>query len=466
MQSAWKVGLFVVAFGVMVFFAYAFVGNRLVQAPMDTYYAVFDDMGAVQPGAIVTMVGVKVGTVTDVRLASPKQAKMTLAVDRGTFVPADAVLSVPSNLFSIGEQRLELSSKRGLEAGRLPPGSTLHGSKASFLSGVLPDGETTVRELNETLKATRELLGDPRIKNRLVAVLEATEKSVNSLNQLMGDARQLIAQNQGTLRSAITNAAAAVEDMRRGIQSVTKQVSAIRLSEGANEILLALRNTAQQAEDLVSQLAEFVGDPGVKSAMANATANLETITRTGIDIAENTKAMTSDGKLITSKAVDLADTAKEIASQAKDLLARLNQLVDRLPAGVKVSQPSFNLETGRNTETNRFQTDVSVDYPLNGTSGVLAGVYDATETNKLTLQLSQRGSVGSLRYGVYASKPGIGVDFRPTSRFSLTGDLFDPNNLTFNLRARYKLGGDFFGYFGLNKMFDRNEPVIGVGIRR
>src|SRR5205085_12542893 len=98
MQSAWKVGLFVILFGVLIVMGYKLVGNSLFKKKADTYYGTFEDTGGIEPGAILTMVGVKVGTVTDVMLKSPKEAKMKLEITNGTSIPAEAVLSVTSNV--------------------------------------------------------------------------------------------------------------------------------------------------------------------------------------------------------------------------------------------------------------------------------------------------------------------------------------------------------------------------------
>lgn len=467
MQSAWKVGLFVLIFIGLVIAGYTLVGNSLFKKPVDIYYGEFEDVGGVQPGAVITMVGVKIGTVTDVSLVSPKKARMTLAIQKDRFVPADAQLSVPSNLFSLGEQRLELVSEKGFEAGRLPPGSTLPGLKGSVLKSVLPEGEATIKQLNETLKAMQSLLGDEGLRDRIKAVLDSTNQTVKSLDLLMKDSRSLIAQNRGTLRAALLSAAQAVEDLRMGIRSVTAQLTSADVDAGVRSMLDSLNATAHKAEELVTQLNAFMLDPNLKNSLNATLTNAETISRTGIDIAENSKAITENGKIATAKAIELTESAKEIADEAKSLLAKLNELVGRLPGGgLKVAAPTLQLETARNLDTDLFQTDVFIRYPLGPVSSIFAGVNDVTESNNLTAQYAQHFGPNSLRYGVYASKPGVGVDWNPTPRLSFSGDLFDPNDLKLNLRARFLFGSDIYGWLGLDRLFERNQPLIGIGVRR
>jgi hypothetical protein len=256
--------------------------------------------------------------------------------------------------------------------------------------------------------------------------------------------------------------------MRNGIKAVMAQVEEADLPENIRKIMASLERTSTQAEGLVAEMNAFVTDPAMRTALSNTVANMEELSARGVDIAENTKAMTEDGKVITTKAIELADQAQGIATEAKGLLEKLSSFLGVLPSGgPKLSRPELTLETGRNFDLDRFSTNAFIDYPLNPTASIFAGIYDATETNRLTVQYAQtfRNS-DRLRYGVYASKPGIGVDFNPTPRVNITGDLFDPNDLTFNVRARYLISNGVYGWLGVNRLFDGNQGMIGVGVKR
>jgi len=466
MHSASKVGLFVIVFGVLFYFGYGLVGNSLVRKPVDTYFAVFDDAGGLTAGTMVSMAGVKIGKVTKVELKSAKEASMVLAIDRGIFIPADAKLRVPSSLFSLGDAKLEVVSAKGNAAGRLPVGSTIPGLKGSVMGSMLPEGEETIRQLNATLKATRTLLEDKGLREGLTNVLASTNQTIKTLDSVAKNVGVLVAQNQGTIRDALHNAAGAVNDLRAGINRVTAELGGKEVTNQVKEMLASLNATAKRAEELVTHVSAFASDPGLKTSIANTMANMETMSRAGVDIAENTKAMSADGKVITSKAIDLADDAKAIATEAKALLEKLNEFVGRLPGTTRLAKPVLELETGRNFDTNLFQTNAFLTYPLAENTGLFAGVYDATERNLLTAQLAQKSGKKTVRYGIYASKAGIGVDWMPAPKLSFTADLFDPNDLTLNLRARYLIGNDIYGWFGLDRAFDRNQAILGIGVKR
>src|SRR5581483_3418147 len=148
------------------------------------------------------------------------------------------------------------------------------------------------------------------------------------------------------------------------------------------------------------------------------------------------------------------------------LVDKLNKYVDSLGPHIKVPRLSTSLETSRNLETNRFQTDVTASYPLDGGRFLYGGIYDVTESNKIIAQLGQPIGKGSLRYGIFASKAGVGVDYPLSPSLVFGGDLFDPNNIKLNLRATIKFGADWYGFVGIDKLFKEAEPRVGFGIRR
>lgn len=465
MQSAWKVGLFVLLFGALLALAFTFVGDPLLKPKRSLYYADFTDAANVQAGAIVTMAGVKIGTVDAVRLKGPTNAEMTLALDPDVKVPADSVAVIPTSLLAIGEQRIELTAG-GRSKSFLAVGGRIPGMRASFLESFLPESQRTFELLNANLEETRKLLGDQGIKPKLDAVLASSDETIKQLGLLLADARTVVRTNQSTLREILVNASGAIEDLRKGIVAVNSIVADPKLSDDIRAIVYSLSTTASKTEKLVSDLNAAVAGLDLKETITATLANVERITGTGTEIADNAKAISADGRVMTSKMVELVEEAKGIAEEAKSLVEKLNKYADRLGGEIRVPKVQANLESSRNFETNRFQTNVTATYPLGPTRYLVGGIYDVTESNKVIAQYGQGFGSGSLRYGVYASKAGIGVDWPLSSRLTLTGDLFDPNDIKLNLRARLNFGDDWYGWIGADNLLYKAEPTIGFGIRR
>ncbi len=466
MESAWKVGLLVVIAGLLIATGYQLVGERLFKEPVDVYYAEGPDVAGIQPGAAVSVAGVVVGRVRDVGLSDAAQARLTLALKRGTQIIEGSMLEIPSSLISIGEQRVAIVPPEGGTGGYLSPGATLPIVKETSLSDILAGSKDTIAELNRTLVATRELLSDKELKDQLQSVLKSTDATIRQAGSLMAETRAVIAENRNTVRDTLREAAIAVVQLREGVEAVNAIVSDPRIRANATEMLETLAGTAKRADELVTNLNALVTDPDLRLAIDNTLANTERISKTGVEIAEDVKQMTSDGKVVSSKAIEIADKASAIADEAKVLLEKLNEFIDKLPSDIRLPRPFFQLESGWSTERDAVQTDLLVGYPLRPGATLYGGVYDLTETNRLTLQYGQEYQDLTLRYGVFASKAGVGVDWRLWNWLGLTANLFDPNDPQFDFRARFLIGRDAFGWAGVNSLFGRNEPIFGLGVKR
>ncbi|MEW5884608.1 MAG: MlaD family protein [Armatimonadota bacterium] len=466
MESAWKVGLLVVIAGLLIATGYQLVGERLFKEPVDVYYAEGADVAGIQPGAAVSVAGVVVGRVREVGLSDPAQARLTLALKRGTQIIEGSMVEIPSSLISIGEQRVAIVPPEGGKGGYLAPGATLPIVKETSLSDILAGSKDTIAELNRTLVATRELLSDKELKDQLQSVLKSTDATIRQAGSLMAETREVIAENRNTVRDTLREAAIAVVQLREGVEAVNAIVSDPRIRANATEMMETLAGTAKRADELVANLNALVTDPDLRLAIDNTLTNTERISKTGVEIAEDVKQMTSDGKVVSSKAIEIADKASAIADEAKVLLEKLNEFIDKLPSDIRLPRPFFQLESGWNTERDAVQTDLLVGYPLRPGATLYGGVYDLTETNRLTLQYGQEYQDLTLRYGVFASKAGVGVDWRLWNWLGLTANLFDPNDPQFDFRARFLIGRDAFGWAGVNSLFGRNEPIFGLGVKR
>ncbi|MCL6624077.1 MAG: hypothetical protein K6T17_05595, partial [Fimbriimonadales bacterium] len=419
-----------------------------------------------QPGAIAMMAGVEVGTVANVELEAPNRARMTLHLHKDVFVPKDAELVIPRSFLALGEQRVEIRSQKGRTAGTLPPGSVIPGRLGSALESGLPEGVETLTELNRTLASVRSFFEDDTLRNRLDSILVSVQKSVTRAESLLLTAQRTVQENRPALKDAIARASEAMAQLKEGVSALRALAEDPLLAEDIRTAVRGIRDATTKANELLTDLDALINDPQLRASIETTLLNVEQISRTGTEIAENTRQITSDGKIVSAKAIELADRANELAEEAKRVLEKLREFAEQLPREFRVARPSFRLESARNTERGAFQTDVIVEYPLTQKASLFAGVFDATEGNLLNLQYGlQRGS-STLRYGIYASKPGLGVDWQVVPGVLLSADLFDPNDPRLDARARFNFGKDWYLYMGANRIGDRNEPLIGLGVKR
>jgi phospholipid/cholesterol/gamma-HCH transport system substrate-binding protein len=231
-------------------------------------------------------------------------------------------------------------------------------------------------------------------------------------------------------------------------------------------LLDKLTSTSAEAEKLVVSLNDFVNDPKLRQPMADTMANVKTMSDSGTRIAASAEEMAKNGVTISAKAIELTDKANLIADEARETLIKLQGFFQKVPSGNIFNKLETRMDLIREENPGRFRTDFEVVTPIKDFN-LHVGIFDAFETNKLTVQMGQRfGRTNEYRYGVYAGKPGFGVDWRLAPNLHLEGNLFDLNNTRLDFRARYDFGKDFVGWLGFNRVFDGNAPMIGIGFRK
>ena len=463
MQGAAKVGGLVVLFAILVSGAYQVLGKSMFRNPTNNYKILFADASGVAEGTKVLMAGVPIGAVSKVRLAAPSTAEVTVEIDKAVMIPSGSSAVLPTSLIGFGDNPIQIVPSG---AGMLAPGSQMSGVRTSALEQMLPNTKETMLEVNKTLVATRELISDQSLKENLKNVMKSVDTTLTQFGDLAKRMDGLMASNQGRIQQAISNATEAMAEVKLTVASVRKLASDPIWRDKTAGLLDALTSTTKKADGLVAELSSFVGDKQMKQSILDTLDNTSKITATGTKIAANTEEITKNGVTISAKAIELTDKANLIIDDMRKLIEKVGGVFNKGGGKSPLAGIEANMDLIRESKPNHWRTDSEVSLPF-GDQRVHLGLFDMFESNKITLQLSQPlGNKGRYRYGIYASKPGVGVEYRLAPRLSLRGDMFDINNPRADLRARYEFGNGFYGYLGVERLFDRNAAMLGIGIRK
>ncbi len=456
-----------ILFGVLLLGAYAVLQKSMFAKAVDRYQILFDDAGGLTTGARVLLAGVQVGTVVEVKLSGPAQAVAVCEIERPNRIPEGSQVVLPSSLLSIGDRQIEIVPPKEI-SGYLAAGATMQGQLRSPLASIIPESDQTVAELNATLKSVRLLLEDKQMKARLENLMASTDRTINKFGGLASRFDRLIAQNQPELAQAL----AKTERSLANLEAVTLEVRRFAESgelQGNTQLLMRnLNHTVQQGSKLVNDLSQFVNDPELRASMQTITQNTAAMTETGTRIAANAEVMSKNGIGISEEANALLKRANVLAGEVEDLLKTFRETLGRIGSGSKSILETVEARADLIHESgpSHYRADVNITIPA-GKEKAVIGLYDAFESNKLNLMLQRPLNERlDFRYGVYASKPGIGVDFRVAPRFSLQSNLFGLNDTQFDVRAGYEFGGGLTGWLGVERIWDRNSPSIGIGFRR
>ncbi len=467
MQSASKVGALVILFGAMLLGVYAVLQKSFFSKPTDPYFAVFPDAGGLTTGTSVLMSGVKIGSVKEIRLVKPGEAKLELAISNEFKIPEGSTALLPTSLISIGDKELIIVPPATI-AGSLAPGSTIMGSLQKPLDSILPESEETIAELNRTLVAVQKLLEDQQLKGGVSDLLATSKETAQKFGDLAARIDSFVAQNQGQVASLVKTTHASLLNLQSVSQEVKKVVTSGEYQGKAKELFDNLNAAVEQGKLLVTDLRSTVNDPEMKESLTKTLKNFETISESGTRISSDAELMAKNGVKISDETVLLMQKANKLASDVEELIQQFRNTVEKLEGKGKGLLPSIEAEAvvTRETSPGRTRADVNFDFNI-GQTKFTFGLYDAFESNKINAQLYKPlGNDMDLRYGVYASKPGVGVDYAIAPKLKLRGDLFGLNNPQLDFRMRYDFGSGISGWLGLERIFDRNSPSIGIGIRK
>jgi phospholipid/cholesterol/gamma-HCH transport system substrate-binding protein len=191
------------------------------------------------------------------------------------------------------------------------------------------------------------------------------------------------------------------------------------------------------------------------------------MTETGTRIAANAEKISAEGITISKNVVILSEKANELAEEARIVLKKLQDFFNKVPSTGGLKGVEAGMDLIRETTPNHWRTDMNAKIPIGGGSNLHVGVWDAFESNRFTLQLGKPYmSTNEYRYGIYASKPGVGVDFQLSRNLKLKGDLYDINDPRLDLGVRYEFKDGLLGWLGFNQVFDKNAFYVGLGFRR
>lgn len=473
MQSAARVGLLVTVFVALLVGAYAILGRSFFAPKVKRYHAVFADAGGLTNGARVLLSGVKVGQVVGVELTPDNQAKVTMEIQEAVAIPKGAFAAIPSSLIGIGDRYVEIVTTEA-GTGTLAAGETMPGRKIGALDNLMPDSKKTLEELNGTLAAARKLLEDDSLKRSIQSLMDNGAKTADSFAKLGQKVDYLLTENRATLASALKQGEAAVTNLNKVTAEVYEFAKSGKVQDGVMGLLDEMKVAVGQGRELIADMNALLTDPQLRGPMNEIMANAKTMTDTGTRIAANAEQMSVDGKEITAKAslladkaLTLADKMNELADDMKELLGKAKGAVDKIgQQASKLGPIDVTMSGFRETRPNRNRAEVDVKVPYAGTNYHI-GLYDAFESNKLNLQIGKPFGNGSeFRYGVYAGTAGLGVDYQVAPNLTMRGDAYGINRPRLDLRAAYNVGQGVSIWAGLDKVFDRNAPVIGVSIRK
>jgi len=415
--------------------------------------AVFSDALGIREQARVYLAGVEVGEVQKVWLTPELRARVRMALRRDVSVPEDSVAVVMSPGIAGVDKMIALVP--GTSPAPAREGTVLRGTKEPGLTDLAPVAQETLQEVQRLVRSVNSLLTDADMQASIRRTLGNVEQAAARLTVLTEQAQTLLASTGRSLD-------AVVQDTGRTTSQLPQVMKELQgLLQQSRELV----RTAQHATESFDR---FVSDESLQQQLRETVRQMNLLGENLNRIAEDVGKYTGDEMLRENIRATVGE-ARATLAEARQATERVNRFVERLiPQGKLITPPiEISLDVYGLLRTQMYRTDLTLTFPYRDDRFFNVGIYDITENNNFIVQYGSRlTSALQLRYGLYASKPGVGIDWKLNPRSSLHADVFSPNDLQINARLRYQLNADWSLWAGVDSLFRGNEPVLGFRLIR
>ncbi|MBM4080377.1 MAG: MCE family protein [Planctomycetes bacterium] len=300
--------------------------------------AAFSSANGIKPGDAVRQAGVKVGEVTDVRLADGK-AEITMEVDANTPVRKDSTATITMDDM-LGGKHIELSLG-SQQSPLLESGGSLQALDSPSLSGILAKLDSAVSSIDD-LAGDKGPLGGLKNVGGLIAsaqeVVDKIKRGEGTLGKFVNDDEayntltRILKDNEKDIKAAVADIREAAPEIKAAFASINKIAEKTAQGEGA---LGKLVNDPKLYDDLQSTVAsarvlanKAEKGEGTIGKLFNETALHDDLKETAATLKSFTKKL-DEGEGTFSKFVN--DPA--VYNQAKDAVAAINDIVQKIKRG-------------------------------------------------------------------------------------------------------------------------------------
>lgn len=464
-----KVGLLVFAAIVALIGMYWFLRGFGLGASTFHVYAVFTDARKLDKGADIRMAGVKVGSVDEIGLTGSSRARVDMTIWNKVCIPVDSLARVTTGGF-IGDSYIDILP--GTKRACLRDNQRISISEPMNYEKLVSDIGDLVGQLKVSVEGINAVLGDKGTIANIKDTVKQLGVATNAATQLLQSAQGLVTQASPDVRKTVMNMAQATSNavkMTEELQLVIKNDAAPGTREilaQAKEAMITLNASMVEAKGIITKFGGSVGKiDGSMARVDSALTKIDDAAGQADEMMKNLAGATGDIKELTSdkeikkNIKDAMRNAAEATAQANALMCSLNRKFGGMtkPAGTRkadVPNSGFVVDSLWNTTQGDYRFDAN--YTLGGPNDMFfrAGAFNVGENTRANLQVGQiLSSSSSLRYGIYASRVGFGIDQRLGNNLLLSADGFRPNDPMYDLRAVLKLGGGVGLYGGYSNVF-------------
>ena len=364
---------------------------------------------------------------------------------------------------------------------------------AEALRLTLQNSAAAANAVNRTSELAAQLLAQNRQRTNSIFInldksAKQTADVMESLNFILNHSG--IAQNAPQTFAALRQAAENLKLASDGFKGLGSGESV----KGIQQSLTALGESSAALRDATVSIKTLLTDTTLQGQFKSTFASLQMVSASMEKTSENINQASAGLKNVLGDA-KLQEDLKASANELRNTLAntsaaaaRVNVLLGgkasdssdgkstsndssasekttkKVLAGDRRSGLDFTYRNLNNTDK-RHYGDLTFNASLFG-GPLRLGLSGIGEDNSLTLQTGNYfGDGGDIRYGLYRSKLGLGADYY-WKKFSLEGNLYDPNNASWNAYLGLKVTPQIQVLLGQEKNGNVRSTALGVRLTR
>lgn len=285
MKREVKIGIFAVVVLLATWAGVRFLSGLDVFSRTRTYYVNYSDVSGIAQASPVVISGVKVGSVTDIKL-DPTKAEgvtLTLEVSRDYDLPVDS----KAKLFSdglMGGKAISIeygTSTEYLESGEHIAAAYDKGLMdiaGAELEGLTKKISQTLTSLTATLDNVNGMLDENRTNFK--GVMKHIESMTGSMDDVLTGKKQdlaAIVENLSAFADALGRNSAQIDSVVTNVNTITEQFAARDVAESLEQTLTKLNATLDKLNSGEGTVGKLMNDKALYDNLAAASANLSTL---------------------------------------------------------------------------------------------------------------------------------------------------------------------------------------------
>lgn len=236
-----RIGLMVVISVMVLFTGFYFLKGSNIFSSQYNYYAYYDDVGGLQPSAVVQLKGLQIGKVGAIELNGKEKVKVTITISKKTRLPTGTLANLTS-LDLLGTKGISLDLGTGSEM--LEDESTLNSAIEGGLvdklsvevTPLLQDVRIVVNHVDSVLLAVNQIFSQKTREDlqQSIAALHVSMDHFSSLsaalNRQSGTIEKVIG-NADKITSNLANNNDNIDKMLKNLRTTTDNLSQARIHE-------------------------------------------------------------------------------------------------------------------------------------------------------------------------------------------------------------------------------------------